>query len=74
MENNKLEANAATSPFEKSVIFRRPCKNLIVSMGNVKRNFIFSTFEEIEKLNANPAVSTYYLSAVRPLSTSLKNA
>jgi len=28
-------------------------------MRDVKRNFIFSTFEEIEKLNANPAVSTY---------------
>ena len=29
-------------------------------MRNAKRNFIFSIFEEIEKPNANPAVSTYY--------------
>jgi len=39
MENNKLEANAATSPFEKSVMFRRPRKKLYCINGECEKKF-----------------------------------
>ncbi len=39
MENNTLEAIAATSPFEKSVIFRRPCKKPHCINGECEKKF-----------------------------------